>query len=90
MTASFDRRALLAGGLATSAVTLAPLSQASAQGNRRASANDNSSYLVLPTIYRMKQGGQAKSAAGTMTFVMTRAGYEWKIASWTYSAPVPK
>ena len=56
----------------------------------RASANDNSSYLVLPTIYRMKQGGQAKSAAGTMTFVMTRAGNEWKIASWTYSAPVPK
>jgi ketosteroid isomerase-like protein len=45
---------------------------------------------VLPTIYRMQQGGKAKSAAGTMTFVMTRAGNDWKIASWTYSAPEPK
>ena len=56
----------------------------------RVSASDNSAYIVLPTIYRMKQGGQAKSAAGTMTFVMTRVGNEWKIASWTYSAPAPK
>ena len=56
----------------------------------RASANDSAAYIVLPTIYRMKQGGAAKSAAGTMTFVMTRAGNDWKIASWTYSAPEPK
>jgi ketosteroid isomerase-like protein len=56
----------------------------------RASANDSTAYVVLPTIYRMQQGGKAKSAAGTMTFVMTRAGNEWKIASWTYSAPAPK
>jgi len=56
----------------------------------RASASANSAYIVLPTIYRMQQGGKAKSAAGTMTFVMTRAGQEWKIASWTYSAPEPK
>jgi predicted dehydrogenase len=40
MTASFDRRALLAGGLAASAATLAPLGQASAQDRRRVSAND--------------------------------------------------
>ena len=39
MTVSLDRRALLAGGLA-SAAALAPLSQAVAQGSRRASAND--------------------------------------------------
>jgi hypothetical protein len=25
-----------------------------------------------------------------MTFVMTRAGNEWKIAAWTYSAPPPR
>ena len=40
MTASFDRRALLAGGLAASAATVAPLSQALAQDRRRVSAND--------------------------------------------------
>lgn len=56
----------------------------------RASASGNSAYIVLPTIYRMTQGGKAKSAAGTMTFVMSRIGNEWKIASWTYSAPEPK
>jgi len=56
----------------------------------RASASANSAYIVLPTIYRMQQGGKAKSAAGTMTFVMTRIGNDWKIASWTYSAPEPK
>ena len=56
----------------------------------RASASESAAYIVLPTIYRMTQGGKAKSAAGTMTFVMTRAGNEWKIASWTYSAPAPK
>ena len=40
MTANFDRRALLAGGLAASAAAVAPLSLASAQGARRVSAND--------------------------------------------------
>ncbi len=40
MTASFDRRALLAGGLAASAATLAPLGTAFAQERRRVSAND--------------------------------------------------
>ena len=56
----------------------------------QAAANGDAAYIVLPTIYRMTQGGKAKSAAGTMTFVMTRAGNEWKIAGWTYSAPAPK
>jgi len=55
----------------------------------RASADQTSAYIVLPTIYRIQQGGKAKSAAGTMTFVMTRVGSQWKIASWTYSAPAP-
>jgi predicted dehydrogenase len=40
MTANFDRRALLAGGLAASAATVAPLGQAFAQERRRGSAND--------------------------------------------------
>ena len=56
----------------------------------RASANEKSAYIVLPTIYRMTQGGKAKSAAGNMTFVMTKIGNDWKIASWTYSAPEPR
>jgi predicted dehydrogenase len=40
VTASFDRRAMLAGSLAASAAAVAPLSSASAQGTRRVSAND--------------------------------------------------
>lgn len=56
----------------------------------RASANERSAYIVLPTIYRFQQAGAARSAAGTMTFVMTKVGNEWKIAAWTYSAPAPK
>jgi predicted dehydrogenase len=40
MTASFDRRAMLAGGIAASAAAVAPLGQAFAQGAGRASAND--------------------------------------------------
>lgn len=56
----------------------------------RASASDTAAYIVLPTIYRMTQGGKKKSAAGNMTFVMTKIGNAWKIASWTYSAPEPQ
>ena len=56
----------------------------------RVDADANSAYIVLPTIYRIQQGGKAKSAAGNMTFVMSRVGNEWKIAAWTYSAPEPK
>jgi predicted dehydrogenase len=40
MTASIDRRALLAGGLAASAASLAPVGQVFAQERRRVSAND--------------------------------------------------
>lgn len=56
----------------------------------RASSDGSSAYVVLPTVYRFTQGGKAKSAAGTMTFVLNRVGSDWKIASWTYSAPEPK
>ena len=44
----------------------------------------------MPTIYSFQQGGRKKSAAGSMTFVMTKSGNDWKIASWTYSATAPK
>lgn len=71
-----------AGGISGGRVDYASPIQASASGN--------AAYVVLPTIYRMTQGGKNKSAAGTMTFVMTRVGNEWKIAGWTYSAPQPK
>jgi len=55
----------------------------------RADSDGKSAYIVLPTVYRFKQNGRAMSAAGTMTFVMSRAADGWKIASWTYSAPAP-
>ncbi|QAY75560.1 Gfo/Idh/MocA family protein [Sphingosinicella sp. BN140058] len=47
MTASFDRRAMLAGGLAASAATLMPLSQAFAQRRGRVSANDKVQVGVI-------------------------------------------
>jgi predicted dehydrogenase len=47
MTASFDRRTLLAGGLAASAATVAPLGQAFAQERRRVSANDKVQVGVI-------------------------------------------
>lgn len=55
----------------------------------RAESDGKSAYIVLPTVYRIKQNGRSMSAAGTMTFVMTHAADGWKIASWTYSAPAP-
>jgi len=56
----------------------------------QAQSDGKSAYVVLPTVYRFKQAGKAMSAAGNMTFVMTRTNAGWKIANWTYSAPAPK
>lgn len=47
MTTSFDRRALLVGGLAASAATVTPLSEAFAQRRRRVSANDKVQVGVI-------------------------------------------
>lgn len=55
----------------------------------RSVSDGKSAYVVVPTIYRFKQGGKAKSAAGTMTFVLVQGDGAWKIASWTYSGPEP-
>jgi ketosteroid isomerase-like protein len=55
----------------------------------RAESDGKSAYILLPTVYRFKQNGRSMSAAGTMTFVMVHQGTDWKIASWTYSAPAP-
>ena len=55
----------------------------------RAESDGTSAYIVLPTVYRIKQNGQSMSAAGTMTFVMMHGADGWKIASWTYAAPAP-
>jgi ketosteroid isomerase-like protein len=55
----------------------------------RAESDGKSAYILLPTVYRCKQNGRSVSAAGTMTFVMVQQGPDWKIASWTYSAPAP-
>ena len=56
---------------------------------QKAYSDGKSAYIVVPTVYHMKQGGKAMSAKGSMTFVMTRADGTWKIASWTYTAPAP-
>jgi ketosteroid isomerase-like protein len=55
----------------------------------RAESDGKSAYIIVPTVYRIKQAGKPMSAAGSMTFVMTHADGSWKIASWTYSAPAP-
>jgi ketosteroid isomerase-like protein len=55
----------------------------------RAESDGKSAYIVIPTVYRIKQDGRSMSAAGTMTFVMTNIAGQWKIASWTYAAPEP-
>ena len=51
----------------------------------QASSDGTSSYVVLPTTYRFTQNGKKTAAPGSMTFVVKRAGADWKIASWTYS-----
>jgi ketosteroid isomerase-like protein len=53
----------------------------------RAESDGSSAYIVMPTVYRIKQNGRSMSAAGTMTFALSRAADGWKIASWTYSGP---
>ena len=55
----------------------------------RAESDGKSAYILLPTVYHIKQNGRSMSAAGTMSFVMSRTADGWKIASWTYSAPAP-
>jgi hypothetical protein len=54
-----------------------------------ATSDGNGTYIVLPTTYRFVQKGAKMAGKGSMTFVMTRAGASWKIASWTYSGAVP-
>jgi ketosteroid isomerase-like protein len=51
----------------------------------QADSDGTSAYVVLPTTYRFMQKGTKMAAPGSMTFVMTKAGKDWKIASWTYS-----
>lgn len=55
----------------------------------QANSDGNSAYIVLPTTYRFVQKGTKMAGKGSMTFVMTRVGKDWKIASWTYSAATP-
>jgi ketosteroid isomerase-like protein len=54
-----------------------------------ANVSGNSAYVVLPTTYRFMQNGTQMAGAGSMTFVVRRAGTAWKIASWTYSGAEP-
>lgn len=55
----------------------------------QANSNGRSAYIVLPTVYRFKQGGKAMAGKGSMTFVMVMTGKDWKISSWTYSGATP-
>ncbi len=54
-----------------------------------ANGDANSVYVVLPTTYRFVQNGQKMSGAGSMTFIVHKAGESWKIASWTYAGATP-
>lgn len=51
----------------------------------QANSDGNTAYIVLPTTYRFDQKGVKMAGPGSMTFVMTHVGQDWKIASWTYS-----
>lgn len=55
----------------------------------QASSDGTSAYIVLPTTYRFVQKDKKMAGKGSMTFVMTRVGTDWKIASWTYSGATP-
>ena len=51
----------------------------------QATSDGSTAYVVLPTTYRFVQKGTKMAGAGSMTFIMKKAGKDWKIASWTYS-----
>ena len=51
----------------------------------QAVSDGNSAYIVLPTTYRFTRKGTKMASPGHMTFVMRRAGNDWKIASWTFA-----
>ncbi len=55
----------------------------------QANSEGGLAYIVLPTTYRFMQKGMKMAGAGSMTFVMSRAGGAWKISSWTYSGATP-
>ena len=55
----------------------------------QSTSDGTSAYVVLPTVYRFTQKGAKMAGKGSMTFVMTRAGPDWKITSWTYSGATP-
>ena len=52
----------------------------------QATSDGKTAYVVMPATYRFVQKGTKMAEPGSMTFVMTRDGAGWKIASWTYSA----
>ena len=55
----------------------------------QANSDGASAYIVVPTTYRFTQKGKNMAGKGSMTFVMSRSGKDWKIASWTYSGATP-
>jgi ketosteroid isomerase-like protein len=55
----------------------------------QANSHGGAAYIVLPTTYRFMQGGRRMAGRGNMTFVMTRTGDGWRIASWTYAGSTP-
>ncbi len=55
----------------------------------QANSDWRSAYIVLPTTYSFAQYGKKMVGKGSMTFVMAKAGADWKIASWTYSGATP-
>jgi hypothetical protein len=46
-----------------------------------------SAYVIVPAVYRFKQGGVAMRQAAQMTFTLAKEASGWKIQSWTWTGP---
>jgi len=55
----------------------------------RTETSGDSAYVVVPTTYSWKQGGQAMTENAVMTFVLHKESGAWKIAGWTWSGHKP-
>jgi len=53
----------------------------------RETVNGDRAYVVTPSAYTFKQKGKTMRETGTITFVLVKAGAEWKIESWVWTSP---
>lgn len=53
----------------------------------RQTVHGRTAYVIAPCTYTFKQKGRTMREVGTITFVLSKLGKEWKIASWTWTSP---